>query len=51
MEVADFRSVQLYAENAVVADLIKSCLELLEVDGAVAEGAECGHLVAAFSRS
>ena len=51
MEVADFRSVQLDAEYAVVADLLKGCLEFLEIDGTVAESTEGGHLVAAFCRS
>lgn len=41
MEVADLRTVEFHAQNAVVADLLKRRFHSREVDGAVAERAEC----------
>ena len=45
MEIADLRAVEFHAQNAVVADLLKRCFHSREVDGAVAERAECAHFV------
>lgn len=47
MEVADLRTIQLHAEDAVVADLLKRRFDGGKVDRAVAERAEGAHFVAA----